>query len=85
MRFPRFVPFVVCLALNTFPCSRSPPTGTLTAWSLILPVQRSLGQRLWRSTMSPRVQYTTKTNSEGIYVLPSFLRALPTPGFQDRV
>ncbi|HKV80552.1 MAG TPA: carboxypeptidase regulatory-like domain-containing protein [Candidatus Sulfotelmatobacter sp.] len=69
MRFPRFVPFLVCLTLNTFSLFAQYPNGNING--LVSDPSRAavVGAEIVAVNDVTGVQYTTKTNSEGIYVL----------------
>jgi len=71
MRFPRFVPFLVCLTLNTFSLFAQSPNGNING--LVSDPSRAavVGAEVVAVNDVTRVQYTTQTNSEGIYVFPS--------------
>src|ERR1700746_766785 len=71
MRFPRFVPFFVCLALNTFSLFAQSPNGNING--LVSDPSRAavVGAEIVAVNDATGVQYTTKTNGEGIYVLPN--------------
>lgn len=71
MRFPRFVPFVVCLALNTFSLFAQSPNGNINGLVSDPSSAAVVGAELVAVNDVTRVQYTTKTNGEGIYVLPN--------------
>ena len=71
MRFPRFVPFLVCLTLNTFSLFAQSPNGNING--LVSDPSRAavVGADIVAVNDATSVQYTTKTNAEGIYVLPN--------------
>jgi Carboxypeptidase regulatory-like domain/TonB-dependent Receptor Plug Domain len=71
MRFPRFVPFFVCLTLNTFSLFAQSPNGNING--LVSDPSRAavVGAEIVAVNDVTGVQHTTKTNSEGIYALPN--------------
>src|SRR5437899_397846 len=71
MRFPRFVPFLACLALNTFSLFAQSPNGNMNG--LVSDPSRAavVGAEIVAVNDATGVQYATKTNGEGIYVLPN--------------
>src|SRR6201998_2401795 len=71
MRFPRFVPFVVCLTLNTLPLFAQSPNGNLNGLVSDPSSAAVVGAEIVAVNEVTGVQYTTKTNTEGIYVLPN--------------
>src|ERR1700758_1517545 len=71
MRFPRFVPFVVCLTLNTLPLFAQSPNGNINGLVSDPSSAAVAGAEIVAVNDVTGVQYTTKTNSEGIYVLPN--------------
>jgi len=71
MRFPRFVPFVVCLALNTFSLFAQSPNGNINGLVSDPSSAAVVGAEIVAVNDVTGVQYTTKSNSEGIYVLPN--------------
>ncbi len=71
MRFPRFVPFVVCLALNTFSLFAQSPNGNINGLVSDPSSAAVVGAEVVAANDVTGVQYTSKTNSEGIYVLPN--------------
>jgi hypothetical protein len=71
MRFPRFVPFVVCLALNTFSLFAQSPNGNINGLVSDPSSAAVVGAEVVAVNDVTGVQYTTKSNSEGIYVLPN--------------
>ena len=71
MRFPRFVPFVVCLALNTFSLFAQSPNGNINGLVSDPSSAAVVGAEVVAVNDVTRVQYSTTTNGEGIYVLPN--------------
>ena len=71
MRFPRFVPYVVCLALNTFPLFAQSPNGNINGLVSDPSSAAVVGAEIVAVNDVTGVKYTTKTNGEGIYVLPN--------------
>src|SRR4029077_2492701 len=71
MRFPRFVPFFVCLTLNTFSLFAQSPNGNING--LVSDPSRAavVGAEIVAVNDVTGVQHTPKTNSEGIYALPN--------------
>jgi carboxypeptidase family protein/TonB-dependent receptor-like protein len=71
MRFPRFVPLLVCLTLNTFSLFAQSPNGNING--LVSDPSRAavVGAEVVAVNDLTGIQYTTKTNGEGIYVLPN--------------
>lgn len=70
MRFPRFVPCVVCLAVNTLPLFAQSPNGNINGLVSDPSSAAVIGAEIVAANDVTGVQYTTKTNNEGIYVLP---------------
>src|SRR6201998_4771951 len=71
MRFPRFVLFLVCLALNTFSLFAQSPNGNINGLVSDPSSAAVVGAEIVALNDVTGVQYTTKTNNEGIYVLPN--------------
>jgi len=71
MRFPRFVPFFVCLTLNTFSLFAQSPNGNINGLVSDPSSAAVVGAEIVAVNEVTGVQYTTKTNSEGLYVLPN--------------
>ena len=69
MRFPRFVPFVIYITLNTFTLFAQSPNGNINGLVSDPSSAAVVGAELVAVNDVTRVQYATKTNSEGIYVL----------------
>jgi hypothetical protein len=75
MRFPLFVPILVCLTLNTFSLFAQSPNGNINGLVSDPSTAAVVGAEVVAVNDVTGVQYTTKSNSEGIYVLPNL-----TPG-----
>jgi hypothetical protein len=71
MRFPRFVPFLVCLTLNTLFLFAQSPNGNINGLVSDPSSAAVVGAEIVAVNDVTGVQYTTKTNGEGIYVLPN--------------
>jgi hypothetical protein len=71
MRFPRFVPILVCITLNTFSLFAQSPNGNINGLVSDPSSAAVVGAEVVAVNDVTRVQYPTKTNSEGIYVLPN--------------
>ena len=71
MRFPGFVPFVIYLTLNTFSLFAQSPNGNINGLVSDPSSAAVLGAEVVAVNDVTGVQYITKTNSEGIYVLPN--------------
>lgn len=71
MRFPRFVPLYVCLTLSTLHLLAQSPDGNINGLVSDPSSAAVVGAEVVAVNDVTGVQYTTKTNSEGIYVLPS--------------
>ena len=71
MRFPRFVPFVIYLTLNTFALFAQSPDGNINGLVSDPSSAAVVGAEIVAVNDVTGVQYTTKTNNEGIYVLPN--------------
>ena len=71
MRFPRFVPFLVCLTLNALPLFAQSPNGNINGLVSDASSAAVVGAEIVAVNDVTGVQYATKTNSEGIYVLPN--------------
>src|SRR6201981_2479730 len=71
MHFPRYVLFLVCLLLNAFCLFAQSPNGNING--LVSDTSRAavVGAEIVAVNDVTGVQYTTKTNDEGIYVLPN--------------
>lgn len=67
MRFPRFVPLLVCLTLNAFSLFAQSPNGNING----LVSAAVVGAEVVAVNDVTGVQYMTKTKGEGIYVLPN--------------
>lgn len=71
MRFPRFVPILVCITLNTFSLFAQSPNGNINGLVSDPSSAAVVGADVVAVNDVTRLQYTAKTNSEGIYVLPN--------------
>ena len=71
MRFPRFVPFVIYITLNTFSLFAQSPNGNINGLVSDPSSAAVVGAEIVAVNDVTGVQYTTKSNSEGIYVLPN--------------
>jgi hypothetical protein len=71
MRFPRFVPALVCITLNTFSLFAQSPNGNINGLVSDPSSAAVVGADVVAVNDVTRLQYTAKTNSEGIYVLPN--------------
>jgi hypothetical protein len=71
MRFPRFVPLFACLALSTFSLFAQSPDGNINGLVSDPSSAAVVGAEIVAVNDVTGVQYTTKTNNDGIYVLPS--------------
>jgi carboxypeptidase family protein/TonB-dependent receptor-like protein len=71
MRFPRFVPFLVCITLNTFSLFAQSPNGNINGLVSDPSSAAVVGAEVVAVNDVTGVQYTTKSNGEGIYVLPN--------------
>jgi hypothetical protein len=69
MRFPRFVPFLVCVTLNTFSLFAQSPNGNINGLVSDPSSAAVVGAEIVAVNDVTGVQYTTITNSDGIYVL----------------
>jgi hypothetical protein len=71
MRFPRFTIVVVCAALLALPLVAQSPNGTINGLVLDPSNHFITGAEVIAINDLTRLQFVTKTNDEGIYVLPS--------------
>jgi Carboxypeptidase regulatory-like domain len=71
MRFPRFVPFVICLTLSTFSLFAQSPNGNINGQVSDPSSAAVVGAEIVAVNDVTGVQYTTKSNNEGIYILPN--------------
>ncbi len=71
MRFPRFVPFLICITLNTFALFAQSPNGNINGLVSDPSSAAVVGAEIVAVNDVTGVQYTTKSNNEGIYVLPN--------------
>jgi hypothetical protein len=69
MRFPRFVPFIVCITLNMVSLFAQSPNGNINGLVSDPSSAAVVGAEVVAVNDVTRFQYPTKTNSEGIYVL----------------
>jgi len=70
MRFPRFT-FVACFALFALRVAAQSPNGNINGLVLDPSNQLIVGAEVTAVNDVTGVQFTTKTNNEGVYVLPS--------------
>ncbi len=63
MRFPRFVPFLVCITLNTFSLFAQSPNGNINGLVSDPSSAAVVGAEIVAVNDVTGVQYTTKTNS----------------------
>ena len=71
MRFPLAVSVFVCFALITIPLLAQSPNGNINGLVSDPSSAAVIGAEIVAANDVTGVQYTTKTNSEGIYVLPN--------------
>lgn len=71
MRFPRFVPLYVFFALSTLHLLAQSPDGNMNGLVSDPSGSAVVGAEVVAVNDVTGVQYTTKTNSEGIYILPN--------------
>jgi hypothetical protein len=71
MRFPRFVPVLFCITLNTFSLFAQSPNGNINGLVSDPSSAAVVGAEVVAVNDVTGVQNTTKTNNEGIYVLPN--------------
>ena len=71
MRFPRFVPLYVFLALSALHLLAQSPDGNINGLVSDPSSATVVGAEIVAVNDVTGVQYTTKTNTEGIYVLPN--------------
>jgi len=71
MRFPRFVPLYVFVALSTLQMLAQSPDGNINGLVSDPSSAAVVGAEVLAVNDVTGVQYTTKTNTEGIYVLPN--------------
>ena len=71
MRFPRFVPLYVAFALSTVHLLAQSPEGNINGLVSDPSSAAVVGAEIVAVNDVTGVQYTTKTNSEGIYVIPN--------------
>jgi Carboxypeptidase regulatory-like domain/TonB dependent receptor-like, beta-barrel/TonB-dependent Receptor Plug Domain len=71
MRFPRMVPLYVCLTLSSLHLLAQSPDGNINGLVSDPSSAAVAGAEVVAVNDVTRVQYTTKTNTEGIYVLPN--------------
>jgi len=71
MRFPRFVPLYVFLTLSTFHLLAQSPAGSINGLVSDPSTAAVVAAEVVAVNDVTHVQYTTKTNTEGIYVLPN--------------
>ena len=71
MRFPHFVPFVIYITLNTLSLFAQSPDGNINGLVSDSSSAAVVGAEVVAVNDVTRVQYVTKTNGEGIYVLPN--------------
>ena len=69
MRFPRITPLVVGLVLCAIPVAAQSPNGTINGLVLDPSSQLIVGAEVLAVNDVTGLQYKTKTNSEGVYVL----------------
>jgi hypothetical protein len=73
MRFPRIVPLFVCLAVSSLPLFAQSPNASINGLVSDPTGASVIGAEVVAVNDETGVQYTTKANTEGIYVLPSLL------------
>jgi hypothetical protein len=71
MRFPRIVTLFVCIAMSSPPLLAQSPNGNINGLVSDPSSGALVGAEIVAVNDATGVQYTTKTNNEGIYVLPS--------------
>ena len=70
MRFPRFVPVLFCITLNTFSLFAQSPNGNINGLVSDPSSAAVVGAEIVAVNDVTGVQYMSKTNNDGIYVLP---------------
>jgi len=71
MRFPRFVPLFIFFALSTFSLFAQSPDGNINGLVSDPSSAAVVGAEIVAVNDLTGLQYTTKTNNEGVYVLPN--------------
>src|SRR5947208_788934 len=71
MRFPRITPLVVGFVLCALPVAAQSPNGTINGLVLDASNQLIVGAEVLAINDVTGLQFKTKTNSEGVYVLPN--------------
>src|SRR5580692_5881417 len=71
MRFLRFVLFVIFITLNALTLFAQSPNGNINGQVSDPSTAAVVGAEVVAVNDATRVQYTTRTNSDGIYVLPN--------------
>src|SRR5208282_2886580 len=71
MRFPRFVPLFIVFALSTFSLFAQSPDGNINGLVSDPSSAAVVGAEIVAVNDVTGVQYTTRTNAEGIYVIPN--------------
>src|SRR5580704_8011000 len=71
MRFPGFVLFVAYIALNAYTLLAQSPSGNINGLVSDSSSAAVVGAEVVVVNDGTGVQYTTRTNSEGIYLLPN--------------
>jgi hypothetical protein len=71
MRFPRFVSFLICITLNTFSLFAQSPDGNINGLVSDPSSAAVVGAEIVAVNDVTGGQYTTRTNTDGIYVLPN--------------
>jgi hypothetical protein len=71
MRFPRFVPVVVWITLNMVSLFAQSPNGNINGLVSDPSSASVIGAEVVAVNDVTGIQYTTRTNGEGIYVLPN--------------
>src|SRR4029077_1611930 len=72
MRFPRFVPILACITLNTFCLFAQSPNGNINGLVSDPSSAAVVGADVVAVNDVSWGQYTTKSNSVGMYVFPNF-------------
>src|SRR5215470_13459377 len=90
MRFPRISPLVVAFALCALPLTAQSPNGNINGLVVDPSNQLIVAAEVIAVNDVTAVQYTTKTNSEGVYVLPNlppgpYRIQVSKPGFKTIV
>jgi hypothetical protein len=85
MRFPRFVPVLVCITLNTLSLFAQSPNGNINGLVSDPSTAAVVGAEVVAVNDVTGVQYTTKTNNGYLRSAEPATWSIPSSGIENRI